>query len=65
MRLISPLTITPESHIKVMKLRKGSPTKYALDRSTNSLCQYPWKCIENMHTGVGVLGCICVKQRLQ
>ena len=65
MHLISPLTITSESHIKVMKLRKGSSTKYALDRSTNSLCQYLRKCIENMHTSVGVLGCKCVKQRLQ
>ena len=47
--LISPYDISPESHVKVTRVKETSPspTKEALDRSTNSPCQHLRKCMED------------------
>ena len=55
---ISPYNITPESHIKVMRMKEMVTWKEPFDWQTNSPCQHHRKCIkisvENMHTDVRV-----------
>ena len=54
--LISPYNITPESHIKVWRIKEMIASKEGLDCLTNSPCQHIRKCVENskdnMHTDV-------------
>ena len=56
MSLISPNNVTPESHIKVMRIKEVITNKKTLDSS----CQHHRKCkedsIEIMHINVRVLG---------
>ena len=50
--LISPYIITPESHIKVTRIKEMITNEEALDCDTNS--PYVENSVENMHTNVGV-----------
>ena len=56
--LISPYNITPESHIKVMRIKEMITREEPYDWKTNSPCQHDRKCIkksvENMQTDVRV-----------
>ena len=47
---ISPYNITPESHIKVMRMKEMVTWKEPFDWQTNSPCQHPRKCIKNCAT---------------
>ena len=57
--LISPYNISPESNIKIMRIREMINNQRTLDCETNSPFQNLKKCMENsmenMHTDVRVL----------
>ena len=58
LHLISPYNITPESHVKVVRIKEMIANWRSFDWQTNSPCQHLRKCIknsmENMHTDVKV-----------
>ena len=58
LHLISPYNVTPESHVKVVRIKEMITNWRSFDWQTNSPCQHLRKCIknsmENMHTDVKV-----------